>query len=145
MFNISQDVVLLGFKMFMHRPKKATLSDLDKLIAEEFEGNAQREANFSKLATAIEAFEDGTPLMPIRVPETLPGMIYIKMAERKMQQKDMAQFLGVSTARFSEVMTGKRGITIELAKKLYEQVDINPAFIPKKRRFVTVVGPEYPE
>lgn len=43
----------------------------------------------------------------------------------------MAQFLGVSTARFSEVMTGKRRITIDLAKKLYERLDISPEFILK--------------
>ena len=69
--------------------------------------------------------------MPIRVPETLPGMIHIKMAERNMKQKDMAQFLEVSTARFSEVMNGKRRITIDLAKKLYERLDISPEFILK--------------
>lgn len=111
---------------------KTALTALDKLIAEGFEGNVEREAQFSKLATAIEAFEDSIPLMPIRVPETLPGMIHIKMAERNMKQKDMAQLLGVSTARFSEVMNGKRRITIDLAKNLYERLDISPEFILKK-------------
>lgn len=111
---------------------KVALSSLDKLIAEGFEGDAQREAQFSKLAVAIEAFEDSIPFMPIRVPETLPGMIHIKMAERKMKQKEMAHYLGVSTARFSEVMNGKRRITIDLAKKLYEHLGINPAFILEK-------------
>lgn len=110
---------------------KAALSDLDKLIAEGFEGDVQREAQFSKLAVAVEAYEKTIPLMPIRVPETLPGMIHIKMAERNMKQKDMAQFLGVSTARFSEVMNGKRRITIDLAKKLYERLAISPEFILK--------------
>ena len=110
---------------------KAALNDLDKFIADGFEGNAQREAQFSKMAVAIEAYEDSIPLMPIRVPESLPGMIQIKMAERKMKQKDMAHLFGVSTARFSEVMTGKRRITIDLAKKLYERLDISPEFILK--------------
>ena len=110
---------------------KATLRELDKLIAEGFEGNSQREAEFSKLAKAIEAFEDSIPLMPIRVPETLPGMIQIKMAERGMKQKDMATYLGVSSARFSEFMTGKRRITIDLAKKLHERLEISPEFILK--------------
>ncbi len=110
---------------------KAALSILDKLIAEGFEGDIQREAQFSKLAIAIEAFEDSIPLMPIRMPETLPGMINIKMAERNMKQKDMATYLGVSSARFSEFMNGKRRVTIDLAKKLYERLDISPEFILK--------------
>lgn len=42
---------------------KIALTALDKLIAEGFEGDAQREAQFSELATAIEAFEDSVPLM----------------------------------------------------------------------------------
>ncbi len=110
---------------------KTALGEIDKLIAEGFEGNAELEAQFLTLAKAVEAFEDSIPLMPIRVPETLPGMIHIKMAERNMKQKDMAQYLGVSTARFSEVMNGKRRITIDLAKKLYERLEISPEFILK--------------
>ncbi len=64
------------------------LSTLDKLISEGFECDAQRETQFSKVAVAIETFEDSIPLMPIRIPETLPGMIHIKMADRKMKQKE---------------------------------------------------------
>ncbi|MEZ0485859.1 helix-turn-helix domain-containing protein [Fibrella aquatica] len=111
---------------------KAGLQVLDQLIEEGFEGNAEREARFTELALAIEAYEDSIPLMPIRMPETLPGMIQIKMAERQMKQKDMATFLGVSSARFSEFMNGKRRITIDLAKKLYERLDISPEFILKQ-------------
>jgi HTH-type transcriptional regulator/antitoxin HigA len=110
---------------------KTALMALDKLIEEGFEGNTQREEQFSKLALAIEAFEDSIPLMPIRMPETLPGMIHIKMAERNMKQKEMASYLDISSARFSEFMNGKRRITIDLAKKLYERLDISPEFILK--------------
>ena len=85
-----------------------------------------------RLVAIAEAFEDSIPLMPIRVPETLPGMIQVKMAERQMKQKDMATFLDISAARFSEFMNGKRRITIDLAKKLYERLDISPEFILKK-------------
>ncbi|MBO0934678.1 helix-turn-helix domain-containing protein [Fibrella sp. HMF5036] len=93
----------------------------------------QAEADeLQRLSLMAEAFEDSIPLMPIRVPETLPGMIQVKMAERQMKQKDMATFLDISAARFSEFMNGKRRITIDLAKKLYERLDISPEFILKK-------------
>ncbi|GAB4047191.1 helix-turn-helix domain-containing protein [Spirosoma litoris] len=85
-----------------------------------------------RLSLLAEAFEDSIPLMPIRVPETIPGMVQVKMAERQMKQKDMANYLGVSSARFSEFMNGKRRITIDLAKKLHERLGINPAFILEK-------------
>ena len=110
---------------------KVALQKIDSLIAEGFEGNPQRETQFLKMAKAIEAFEDDIPLMPIRMPETLPGMIQLKMAENNMKQKDMANYLGVSSARFSEVMNGKRRITIDLAKKLYERLEISAEFILK--------------
>ena len=98
-----------------------------------FDSLSQTEADeLHRLSLLAESYEKSIPLMPIRVPETLPGMIHIKMAERKMKQKEMAHYLGVSTARFSEVMTGKRRVTIDLAKKLYERLDINPAFILEK-------------
>ncbi|GAB4026504.1 helix-turn-helix domain-containing protein [Spirosoma gilvum] len=84
-----------------------------------------------QLSLLVEAYEKSIPLMPIRKPETLPGMIQVKMAERNLKQKDMAKLLGVSTARLSEVMNGKRRITIDLAKKLYERLDISPEFILK--------------
>ena len=97
-----------------------------------FEVLSKEEADeLYRLSLLAEAFEDSIPLMPIRVPETMPGMIHIKMAERNMKQKDMTQLLGVSTARFSEVINGKRRITIDLAKKLYERLETSPEFILK--------------
>lgn len=81
------------------------------------------------LAKTIESFENSIPLMPIRIPDTLPGIVQVKMAERRMKQQDTAKFLGVSSAGFSELMNGKRRFTIDLAKKLHERLDINPAFI----------------
>ena len=97
-----------------------------------FDSLSATEANqLHRLSLLAEAYEKSIPLVPIRVPETLPGMIHVKMAERNMKQKDMAQFLDMSTAHFSEVMTGKRRVTIDLAKKPYERLDINPEFILK--------------
>ena len=88
--------------------------------------------NLHQLSLRVEAYEKSIPLMPIRTPDTLAGMVQVKMAERRMKQQDMAKYLGVSSARFSEFMNGKRRITIDLAKKLHERLGINPAFILEK-------------
>lgn len=103
--------------------KKATqlggfqnLSDLEK-------------AELRRLAQVAEFYEDAVPLMPVKQPQTLQEMIAFKMFERKMNQKDMAHLLGIPPSRLSEILNGKRKVGIELAKRLHEVLQIDPAFI----------------
>jgi HTH-type transcriptional regulator/antitoxin HigA len=110
---------------------KAAFKEVDKMIEEGFEGNPERETQFLLLAKAIEEFEDTMQLMPVRQPTTLPEMIQYKMVERQLKQKDLAILLEISTARLSEILNGKRRITIDVAKKLYERLQISPDFILK--------------
>lgn len=81
------------------------------------------------LSLAAEAWEDQVPLMPIRQPQTLIEMIQLKMYERKLKQKDLAKLLDISTTRLSEVLQGKRKINLDLARRLYKHLGIDPAFI----------------
>ncbi len=53
------------------------------------------------LSILAEAWEDGIPLMPIRKPKTLVEMLELKMYERKLKQKELADLLGVSATRLS--------------------------------------------
>jgi HTH-type transcriptional regulator / antitoxin HigA len=82
--------------------------------------------NLSKMA---EAWEDNIPLMPILQPQTLIGMIELKMYERKLKQKELAILLEVSPTRLSEVLQNKRKVNIDLAKRLYKVLQIDPVFI----------------
>lgn len=82
-----------------------------------------------RLSVLAEAWEDAVPLMPIRHPETLVEMIQLKMYERKLKQKDLAALLEISPTRLSEVMQGKRKVNMDLAKRLYTILQIDPAFI----------------
>ncbi len=81
------------------------------------------------LSLLVEAWEDRLPLMPIRQPQTLTEMLELKMYERKLKQKDLAVLLGISATRLSEVMQGKRKMNMDLAKRLYEKLEISAAFI----------------
>ena len=56
-------------------------------------------------------------------------MIELKMFELKLKQRDLAKLLGVTENRISEVLNGKRKINIDLAKKLYIKLDVDPQFI----------------
>lgn len=82
-----------------------------------------------RLSLLAEIYEDGVPFMPIRQPENLPDMIALKMYERKLKQKDLAALLGVSAARLSEILSGKRKVSLNLAKRLHRELGIDPAFI----------------
>jgi HTH-type transcriptional regulator/antitoxin HigA len=85
------------------------------------------------MAQAISNYEDTLELMPIPVqkPTTLPAMIELKRQQRQLKQKDLAQLLEVPAGRLSQILSGKRRVTMDLAKKLYERLDISPEFILK--------------
>ena len=70
---------------------KEALGHLGAMIAEGFEGDPTREAQFLNLALKIEAYEDSIPLMPIRQPQILVEMIELKMFQKKLKQKEVAR------------------------------------------------------
>lgn len=77
------------------------------------------------------AYEDAIPIMPLQVPkpQTLSEMLSLKMFQLKLKQKDLAAMLDITPTRLSEVMTGKRKVNMDLAKRLYQKLAIDPAFI----------------
>lgn len=95
--------------------------------------NEENDFKIAELAKSIEEYEERHAVMPmplvIRKPETLPEVIEFKMFERKMKRKDMAKLLEISETRLSEVMHGKRKVNMELAKKLYKTLGVDPKFI----------------
>lgn len=78
-----------------------------------------------------EAYEDAIPIMPLQIPipQTLSDMLSLKMFQLKLKQKDLAALLDITPTRLSEVMTGKRKVNMDLAKRLYQKLAIDPAFI----------------
>ena len=103
--------------------QKATqLGSFEKLSKED----ATTLANLSKLA---EQYEDSIPLMPIKQPSSLAEMIRFKMFEKNLKQKQLAIILEISEANVSGVLTGKRKLTYELAKKLHIKLDIDAHFL----------------
>jgi HTH-type transcriptional regulator/antitoxin HigA len=91
--------------------------------------SAAQRADLQNLSNLAESWEDDIPLMPIAQPKTLVGMIELKMYERKLKQKDLAVLLEISPTRLSEVLQAKRKVNMDLAKRLYKVLKIDPAFI----------------
>lgn len=62
-------------------------------------------------------------------PETLIEMIELRMYQRKLKQKDLAELLDTSPSRINEFLKGKRKLTYELARKLYGKLNIEAEMI----------------
>jgi len=86
-------------------------------------------ALLNKLSLAAENYEDNLQMMPIKTPTTLVEMIRFKMFEMNIKQKQLANLLEISETRISELLCGKRKLNLELAKKLYQKLNIDAAFL----------------
>jgi HTH-type transcriptional regulator/antitoxin HigA len=60
---------------------------------------------------------------------SLRDVIELRMFERKLKQKDLAELLETSTSRISEYLNGKRDITIEIARALHKKLNIDSDII----------------
>lgn len=98
----------------------------DELTAE-MVVNPEKQVEARRVAEAIQAYE--AEFIKFPRPTTLAGMIELKMYEMKLKQKDLAELLEVETSRVSEILNGKRKITLEVAKKLHTKLGIDGNFI----------------
>jgi HTH-type transcriptional regulator/antitoxin HigA len=106
----------------------ATLKEIEVLMNKGEKNLSQREkSKLSALASAVETYEN--EYYPIPKPVTLSGMIELKMFERKLKQKELAKLLEIPDTRLSEVLNGKRKINLDLAKRIYLKLNIDPKFI----------------
>ncbi|WFE85493.1 helix-turn-helix domain-containing protein [Parabacteroides chongii] len=53
------------------------------------------------------------------------------MKKRSLKQRQAAAYLDVKESTFSQIMTGKRPISMRMAKRLYERLNIDPVLIMK--------------
>lgn len=86
-------------------------------------------ANLSQLSILAEQYEDGIPLMPMKTPKSLAEMLRYKMYEKGLRQKQLATILDISEASISGLLSGRRKLSIELAKKLHTKLGIDAHFL----------------
>lgn len=79
-----------------------------------------------QLSDAVADYEEKN--YPVPKP-SLQEVIELRMFERKLTQKSLAELLGTNTARISEYLKGKREITLKIAKVLYQKLNIDPEII----------------
>ncbi|MDD2982811.1 MAG: helix-turn-helix domain-containing protein [Crocinitomicaceae bacterium] len=103
--------------------KKSTqIGGFDKLTSED-------RKSLAELSILAEQYEDSIPLMPMKTPDSLPEMLRYKMYEKDLKQKQLASILGISEAFISGLLSGRRKLTMDLARKLHVQLGIDAEFL----------------
>ena len=103
---------------------QAALLEVKRLIT----NTPDEAAAIAALAEAIDDYEIKAGYSPVR-PDTLIGRLEIEMFNRQLNRKQMAELLGIPASRFSDLLNGKTGVNMALAKKLYKLLAIPADFI----------------
>ena len=109
-----------------YKLKSKRLENLLKLLTEKGKLSKKHERELDNLSEEIALFEEENFAFE---PSNLIEMIELRMYQRKLKQKDVAKILGTTPSRVSEILNGKRGLTIDLAKGLYTKLNIDPTLI----------------
>ena len=67
--------------------------------------------------------------LSVRKKSPLIQSIEDEMHNRNMKQKDLAEMLGVNEPTLSQIIRGRRSISMRMAKKLYKSLHIDPKLI----------------
>jgi HTH-type transcriptional regulator/antitoxin HigA len=65
---------------------------------------------------------------PIGKP-SLPDILKTRMYEMNLTQKSLAEMLGISSPRISEYLTGKAEPTLQIARKMHRELNIDANLI----------------
>ena len=108
--------------------KKAS-ARIEELLKVVNNSTPQDDPNLKKLIALSDIIENyETENYPIGTP-SLRDVIELRMFEKKLKQKDLAELLETSTSRISEYLNGKRDITIEIARALHKKLNIDSDII----------------
>jgi len=87
-------------------------------------------AEFGNLASAASKYEtEVLKLFPFTGKNNVVRQLEEEMFRRRMKQREMAAFLGVSASRFCDVIRGKAAITMPFAKALHSKLGFDANLI----------------
>jgi antitoxin component HigA of HigAB toxin-antitoxin module len=89
-------------------------------------------SKLSVMAEAAEKYENEVlGLGVLKTPKTIPEMVELKMFEQKISQTTLAEKLGFSPSKVSEILSGKRKPDVPFLKGIYEKLQIDADFLLK--------------
>ena len=97
---------------------EAALARIDEIFEAEFDSPEGKELDV--LVDLVELYE--SKHVPMGYPDPI-GAIKFRMEQAGLRQRDLVPFIG-SRARVSEVLSGKRAITMPMARALHEHLGI---------------------
>jgi HTH-type transcriptional regulator/antitoxin HigA len=104
------------------------MTKIDALMTKGSEKISKDElAAIRSLAEAAQKFEQSKYILD--APNSLTGMIEMKMFEMKLKQNELAKKLKVSDAKLSLIMNGKQKPGVDFLKALHSELNINAEFI----------------
>lgn len=84
---------------------------------------------FIRLTDAIYEWESAYHPLPGKVSTLITDEIKKQMETKMIKQKEAARMLGISESRVSELLNGKRGLNLNIAKRLRDYFGISADFI----------------
>ncbi|MEZ4827588.1 MAG: helix-turn-helix domain-containing protein [Bacteroidia bacterium] len=102
------------------------MESLLKIVGNDTDSSSKEFIELNELSQIIAEYEERHYSFE---PKNLREMIELRMYQRKLKQKDIAELLGTTPSRVSEIINGKRKLTFELAKALYSKLNIDPEII----------------
>lgn len=97
--------------------KGTELGDMELL------SNAEKN-EYIRLSALVREWEKVHYPLPI-APNQLIAEIQERMTERNLKQRDTARLLGIDEARMSEILRGKRAISMKLAKVIRKELNVS--------------------
>ncbi len=115
--------------MITEKIYKQYLLRIEELLKVVGNSTSSNDPNFIELETISDLVADyEEKYLPVAIP-SLIDMIKLRMQEQELKQKDLAELLGTTTSRISEYIRGKRELTLQMAKKVHKQLDIDAEII----------------
>ncbi len=84
---------------------------------------AKQKIALSKYTETVKKYEDETFTIPM--PQTVQGLIELKMFEKKLKQKELAKLLNTTDTKLSEIMNHKRRPSLSFIKAMNEVLGID--------------------
>ena len=102
------------------------IEELMEQVDEDTPTTDKRIMELDLLVELAEEYEDEH--YPIGTP-SLPDVMKLRMYEMNLTQEKLAEMLGLSQSRISNFLTGKTEPTLEVARNISKQLNIEPAII----------------
>jgi HTH-type transcriptional regulator/antitoxin HigA len=107
---------------------EANMSRIDELM-KKGEANLTKKEADEILKLALEAQQYEKSIYEIPTPKTIEGIIELRMYELKLTQSKLAKMLGVTDAKLSQILNGKRNPDVRFLKAVHEKLKVDAAFL----------------